>query len=283
MATKGETYNLIALNDIIPEADDNETKYKWNGALKNISDMNPTEYATTIFIVSGITSQTLVSDEITIALVKTGSTYDITATATYAPKSALSIQVEIGDTIYPLSLGVGAMSASTTTTIPSTQEEPFVKSCVITPSNDTTYSYIPKLPTRDSFTGYLGVYLQKDITGITVEEIASMTMVNVPVTGDGVTLTYGIPQRDKQTPTQEELENYRWCLLFAIPRYVFDTNRYKITDSVFGKSTGFTYQGSFTLNGAEYVLLANHCENTEFIGRYSGIINYNYNVKYLAN
>ena len=73
------TYNAIAEHPIIPEFDDTEEKFKWNGALLNLSDLPFNEYTKTIYNISGeITGDTKVlTNTVTLDCVNTGDTYEV--------------------------------------------------------------------------------------------------------------------------------------------------------------------------------------------------------------
>ena len=139
----GDTYNLIADNDIIPWLDDSEIKYKWNGALRNLSDMEPEDYATTIFnvnIISSITSTTKEENEIVLSVGTdaTDNVFTIVASASKNVTSDITLTVNFAGKSYTVVIPNGEKSATMKTTEEVTPTTPSIDSANINPSTDDT-------------------------------------------------------------------------------------------------------------------------------------------------
>ena len=208
MAKRGDTYNLIADNDIIPEWDDNEIKYKWNGALRNLSDMEPEDYATTTFcvnIISSITSTTKEENEITLSVKVdlTDNTYTIVASAQKEVASNIILNVDFMNDTYVVEISKSQSSGSTKTDKAVTSTKPTIDSATIMPATDDKYQYNVVIePSEDSYTAYYGPWLDYKRGSISTEEIVALPAVNV--TTEAKEISFTIPKRTIPNPTEEE-------------------------------------------------------------------------------
>ena len=284
MAKTGDTYNLIADNDIIPEWDDNEIKYKWNGALRNLSDMEPIDYATTTFnvnIVSAITSTTKEENEIVLSVEPdTNNKYKIVANAAKEVTSDITITVQfMGESVIVI-LPNGTKSGATNTGKNVTSPTPTIDSASLSPATDDTYQYnITIEETGDSYTAYYGPWLDYKRGSISTEEIVALPAVNV--TSEEKEISFTIPQRTIVSPTEEQWKDFKYCLLLAVPKSAYEGTHYVVKDTVFGMVLDMEYQGNFVLNGKDYALLASLATGTEFTAKSNRdvILSYNINSK----
>ena len=208
MAKTGDTYNLIADNDIIPWLDDSEIKYKWNGALRNLSDMEPDDYATTIFnvnIISSITSTTKEENKIVLSVEPDTSdnTYTIVASADKEVASDIILVVNfLGNSVIvtiPKSQKIG----QTKTNNPIVPETPSINSATISPSTDDKYQYNVVIEdAKDNYTAYYGPWLDYKRGTISTEEIVALPAINVTLEEKEISFT--LPQRTIVNPTEEE-------------------------------------------------------------------------------
>lgn len=285
MAQTGSTYNLIADNDIIPWMDDNEIKYKWNGALTNLSNMDPKDYATTIFniygvVVTAVTGSTLVSNEVKLEVKEEDNVYVVEITTSQPILSEQTLDITVGGVQKRLVLSKGSTSGKVSTDIPTTESKPSISEAKITPGKDSTYTYDVEIPiVGEEFISYHGTVLEKDANSLSTADIAAMDMVVIDVTGQ--TLNFVIPARAVEDPTAEDLKNCTYCLIFCLPKQIYDEGKYKIVDSGVGQSSGFQKNpATFTINKTEFVLLCNYSEGNEFVGRYGKDISYNFKANY---
>lgn len=281
----GDTYNLIADNDIIPWLDDSEIKYKWNGALRNLSDMEPEDYATTIFnvnIISSITSTTKEENEIVLTVEPdtTDDTYTIVATAQKPVTSDITLTVSfMGDSITVV-IPKSESSVKTKTDKPVEPSTPSIDSATISPATDDTYQYNVIIESsEDSYTAYYGPWLDYKRGTISTEEIVALPAINV--TSEEQEISFTIPKRNIQNPTEEEWKEFEYCLLLALPKNVYEGKHFIIKDVVFGMELELQYQGDFILGGKDYALLANIATGTEYTAKSNRdvILSYNINSK----
>lgn len=274
--TKNSSYNLIADNDVIPWLDDNETKYKWNGALTNLSDMDPKDYATTTFnvnIISGITGTTREENPVAIELVEGTDIYTIKVSSSKPVASELTIAVVLSGDTYSLKLPVLETSVTQTTTIPVSQMVE-IESATIVPSKDDTYQYNVVLPESDvKFTAYYGPYAEYKKGTISTEDIVALPAITVTTTEQEISFVL------KQRKSSEITEDDKYCLLLAVPYNVYEKHSFVIKDKVFGNDLMLSLQGNFMLNNKKYALLASIAEGNEYTAKGNRDVTLLYGIK----
>lgn len=278
----GDTYNLIADNDIIPWLDDSEIKYKWNGALRNLSDMEPEDYATTIFnvnIISSITSTTKEENEIVLSVGTdaTDNVFTIVASASKNVTSDITLTVNFAGKSYTVVIPNGEKSATMKTTEEVTPTTPSIDSANINPSTDDTYQYNVVIEgSTESYTAYYGPWLDYKKGTISTEEIVALDIVNV--TSQEQEISFTIPKRNIPNPTEEEWKEFQYCLLLALPYNAYEGKHFIIKDTVFGMEAELQYQGTFALSGKDYALLASIAEGTEYTAKSNRDVVLSYNI-----
>ena len=286
---QGYTYNAIAEHPIIPEFDDNEIKYKWNGALLNLSDMPFDEYGKTIFNVTGtVTGDTkVVTNSITLSFDEGGETYAIVGTLEYPTDKQVTVTLNVEGESSPvvITIPAGATNASASTSISTGENLPKITSALVSPVKDDNYTYkviIPEIIT-DNFTAYFGVCPESRIANIDADEVASMDMVLVKE--EALPINYTIPARDVQFPTEEELKAYRYGLVLSLPKPVFDNTQYKIVGHIFHEDVTdmFVKQGDIVIGTTQYTLLTWIPKPDEYIytARYNEEIEYPFDINYV--
>jgi len=278
----GDTYNLIADNDIIPWLDDSEIKYKWNGALRNLSDMEPEDYATTIFnvnIISSITSTTKEENEIVLSVGTdaTDNVFTIVASASKNVTSDITLTVNFAGKSYTVVIPNGEKSATMKTTEEVTPTTPSIDSANINPSTDDTYQYNVVIEgSTESYTAYYGPWLDYKKGTISTEEIVALDIVNV--TSQEQEISFTIPKRNIPNPTEEEWKEFQYCLLLALPYNAYEGKHFIVKDTVFGMEAELQYQGTFALSGKDYALLASIAEGTEYTAKSNRDVVLSYNI-----
>ena len=278
------TYNAIAEHPIIPEFDDTEEKFKWNGALLNLSDLPFNEYTKTIYNITGeITGDTKVlTNTVTLDCVNTGDTYEVVISSQYPCNSELNITVEVDGAQIALTLPQGGSSAKASTTIPSASERPSLANVTVNPVKDDVYTYVvkakpapgPVIPTE--FDAYYGVYLEKNLNRLTADEVKSMG--KVLVNAEGSKIQYIIPHRDVQIQ-ESDIPNYKYALICAIPKTIYDNEKYSLMESTF-QVDDFVRLSNVEIDESQYTVLKNVKEDTEYVSRYMEDITYEFVVKY---
>lgn len=278
---EGYYYNAIAEHPIIPEFDDKEIKYKWNGALLNLSDLPVSEYTKTIFNVVGeVTGETKVlTNTIKLSYEKTGDTYEIVATPQYPCNDDVEITVTVAGESNPIkiSLKKGASSGRAATTIPSSSPEPEVSEPTVDPIKDDVYTYVVKTPTQSptEFDLFYGIYLEKDLANLTPAIVSAMSTATADF--EGAILQYVIPQRDVEID-ESDIPNYKYALICAIPKDVYDDELYTITETTF-QADDFVRLTNMTIGSQEYTVLKNTKEDYEYVSRYKEDITYEFIIK----
>lgn len=276
MSSSGYPYNLIAEHDIIPMIDDLTTKYKWNGLLTNLDDLDPSEYVKTIFnvvgvAITGITGSTLVSNPITISVEESGDAYDVVAEAKYSPNVDIDITVSVGGVQQTLRLSSGVKKVSKSTGIPISEEAPAVSQATLSVQEDEVYTYSVILPEAEvtNFVAYYGVVKEgKAESGLSTSDILGQTTETI--TTEGTVLTFTVPARTIKNPTEEELKDNTYCLIFALPLDVYESGKYTIVDNILHLTSGFEKQNvTFDINGKTYTLLCDYSEENVFLGGYN--------------
>lgn len=278
----GDTYNLIADNDIIPWLDDSEIKYKWNGALRNLSDMEPEDYATTYFnvvIISSITSTTKQENEIVLSVGTdaTDNVFTIVASASKNVTSDITLTVNFAGKSYTVVIPNGEKSATMKTTEEVTPTIPSIDSANINPSTDDTYQYNVVIEgSTESYTAYYGPWLDYKKGTISTEEIVALDAINV--TSQEQEISFTIPKRNIPNPTEEEWKEFQYCLLLALPYNAYEGKHFIVKDTVFGMEAELQYQGTFALSGKDYALLASIAEGTEYTAKSNRDVVLSYNI-----
>lgn len=278
------TYNAIAEHPIIPEFDDNEEKFKWNGALLNLSDLPFSEYTKTIYNVAGsVTPEpTVVPNLITLSLENTAETYEVVATMEYPSDRDITVTVTVEGESGPVSVVVpaGSMSEKKAISRPSSSSRPAISNPSVDPVKDDTYTYQVTVeePITDKFRAYFGTYLEKNLSGITPEDVVTMDLDMVDSVG--VLLKFEIPPRDVEHITDSEMENYRYALSLAIPKAIYDGGNYSLLEHTFQSESGFVKKEDIVLNSKQYTLLTRTSDGTEFVSRYMRTIEYQFDLKY---
>lgn len=278
MSSSGYPYNLIAEHDIIPMIDDLTTKYKWNGLLTNLDDLDPSEYVKTVFnvvgiAITGITGSTLVSNPITISLEEDqeNEVYVVVAEAKYAPNEEVTVTVSVGETQQVLTLASGVKKARKATAIPVSEEAPKVSQATLSIQKDEVYEYSVVLPESKltNFVAYYGVVKEaKAESGLTTSDVLGQT--TEVITTEGTVLSFTVPARTIKNPNEEEIKDNTYCLIFALPVEVYDSGKYSIVDNVLHLTSGFEKQNvTFTINGKEYTLLCDYSDENVFLGAYN--------------
>ena len=286
---QGYTYNAIAEHPIIPEYDDNEIKYKWNGALLNLSDMSFEEYGKTIFNVTGsVTGETkVVTNSITLTFDDSGTEYAIVGTIEYPTDKQIVVSLSVEGESNPvvITIPANAANASASTSISTSESQPKITGAAVSPTKDDNYTYkviIPEIIT-DKFTAYFGVCPESRIANIEADEVASMDMVMV--TEEAIAINYLIPARDVKDPTEEELKAYRYGLVLALPKPVFDNTQYNIVGHTFHEDVTdmFVKQADIVIGTTQYTLLTWIPAPDEYIytARYNEEIEYPFDIKYV--
>ncbi len=285
---QGYTYNAIAEHPIIPEYDDNEIKYKWNGALLNLSDMSFEEYGKTIFNVTGtVTGDTkVVTNSITLTFDDSGTEYAIVGTIEYPTDKQIVVSLSVEGESNPvvITIPANAANASASTSISTSESQPKITGATVSPAKDDNYTYkviIPEIIT-DKFTAYFGVCPESRIANIEADEVASMDMVMV--TEEAIAINYTIPARDVDLPL-EELGPYRYGLVLALPKPVFDNTQYNIVGHNFHEDVTdmFLKQADIIIGTTQYTLLTWIPAPDEYIytAKYMKEVEYPFDIKYV--
>ena len=278
------TYNAIAEHPIIPEFDDNEEKFKWNGALLNLSDLPVSDYTKTIYNVAGsVTPEpALESNFITISLANSAETYEVVATMENPSDRNITVTVTVDGESGPVSVVIpaGSTTAKKAISRPSSSSRPTMEDPSVDPVRDDTYSYKVTIeePVTNKFRAYYGTYLEKNLSAITSEDVSTMDLDMVD--SEGVLLKFEIPPRDIEHITDADIENYKYALTLAIPKAIYDGGSYSLLEHTFQSESGFVKREDIVMNSKQYTLLTRTSEGTEFVSRYMKTIEYQFDLKY---
>ena len=288
--SQGYTYNAIAEHPIIPEFDDNEIKYKWNGALLNLSDLPVSDYTKTIYNIAGsVTSETeVITNTLSVSLQNTGETYELVVNAQYAPEKDITVKVKVEGEESPVSvlISAGATSASQSTSIPSSSPRPGLSNASVSPSKDGTYTYqvaIEQVIT-DKFKAYYGQFYESDLN-----DMASLIpgMRAEMVDSAGTDMTFTIPAVDFTYTSTTQMEEFKYGLVLALPQSVYDADQYFLSEqSTPGvKEEGFIFKESQVIDSVEYAILCRTDEGWVFVPNDAesggGDAEYVFNIKYV--
>ena len=261
---EGYPYNAIAEHPIIPEFDDT-LKWKWNGALLDLSEMSFDEYGKTIFNVvgtitgstTGDTGSSVTTNSATISYDDTGDNYAIVATLQYPSESELTITVKADGVQSPVSITIpaGETSGKTTIPVPTSESKPALSEPTVSPAKDGTYSYNVVLPdvVTDKFKAYYGVWPQRLFNELTADEIMAMDIEMVD--SAGIVLNYVIPGTDIRFTTEEEMIAFANVLVLAIPKSIYDGGKYKIIEKTFGDDAEFYKKSDVVILNNQYTIL----------------------------
>lgn len=278
------TYNAIAEHPIIPEFDDTEEKFKWNGALLNLSDLPVGEYTKTVFNIAGsVTGETsVVTNAISVNCVNTGDTYEIVATMQYPSDSDITVSVNVEGESEPVSVAIprGSMSAKRSISRVSSSPAPSVSNPSVIPVKDDDYTY--KVTINEyigsEFKAYYGAYLQKNLDTLDASAVSSMD--NQVINDEGKLLKFEIPMRGVEISSLSELENYRYALILAIPKTIYDNDKYSFLEHTFQSPSEFMKKGNLEIGGLQYTVLYRVSDDMQFVSRYMETIEYEFDLKY---
>ena len=283
------SYNAIAEHPIIPEYDDTEEKFKWNGALLNLSDLPFSEYTKTVYNVTGeVTGDTKVlTNSITLTCVNTGETYEVVASAQYPCNSELNITLNVGGENVSLTLPQGGSEVKATTSIPATSDKPSMSNVTVNPVKDDVYTYVVSTepgpgpePVVKGFKAYYGVYIEKNLNNLTGDYIATMPIVTVNADDpEGVVLQYIIPHVDIHIE-ESDIPNYKYALICAVPKTIYDNSNYSLLERTF-PSDDFVRMSNMEVNGVQYTVLKNVKDGMQYVSRYMTDITYEFVIKYV--
>lgn len=278
------TYNAIAEHPIIPEYDDNEEKFKWNGALLNLSDLPVSEYTKTVYNISGeITGSTpsVPTNVVTVDCVNTGETYEVIATMQYPSETEITVTVSVEGEAEPVSVTVapGNVMGRRSLTRSSSSPRPAVTNPSVSPVKDENYTYQVSIAESvvDKFKAYYGVWLEMRLSGLTSDVITSMNLEQID--SEGMLLKYMIPQADVQI-TEEQIEYYKYALILAIPKSVYDGGYYSLLEHTFQSDAEFVKKEDMLIGTTQYTILYRVSEGMQFVSRYMQTIEYDFDLKY---
>lgn len=280
---EGYTYNAIAEHPIIPEYDDNEIKYKWNGALLNLSDLPVNEYTKTVFNITGsVTGETTVTgNAINVNTVNTGDTYELVVSMQYPSNSNIELTLTVTGEDEPVKILIpaGSISEKVTLRTPSQSPAPTISDPVVSPVKDADYAYQVVLPEviLDKFKAYHGVYIQKSISAMTSEDIATMDVDMID--SEGTVLKFAIPLRDVQIE-EAQISDYKYALILALPKTVYDAGSYSLLEHTFQSPSEFEKLGDVVIGTSMFTVLYRVGEDMEFVSRYMKEIEYEFDLKY---
>lgn len=288
--SQGYTYNAIAEHPIIPEFDDNETKYKWNGALLNLSDLPVSDYTKTIYNIAGsVTSETeVVTNTLSVSLENTGDTYELVVNAQYAPEADITVRLTVEGESSPVEvvLNKGSLSAKTALSIPSSAARPGLSNASVSPSKDNTYTYqvaIEQIIT-DKFKVYFGQFYEDELDDMQ-NLIPGMNSDMVDTAGTNMTFT--IPAVDFTFTSTTQMEEFKYGLVIAIPKQIYEGNQYFLAEQQTPgiKEEGFIFKENDVIDGVEYSVLCRVGDGLEFVpndvASGGGDINYVFIIKYV--
>jgi hypothetical protein len=287
---EGYNYNAIAEHPIIPEFDETY-KWKWNGALLDLSELPFEEYTKTIFQTSGSggggstgsTGSSVVTNSVTLSYENTGSTYELVATMQYPSDTDITVSVNVEGESGKVSITVpaGSLTGSATLTRPSSDAKPAVTSPSISPVRDENYRYQVVLPEiiTEKFKCYYGTKLASTLNNIDSNTITSMSMEMID--NEGTLLKFIIPRRDKENITAQEAENYKYGLVLAIPKGVYDGESYELLEHAFQDKAVFDKLKDIVIGTASFTVLTKTSDGMQYLARYANEIEYDFDIKYM--
>jgi len=278
------TYNPIAEHPIIPEYDDNEEKFKWNGALLNLSDLPVDEYTKTVYVVAGSSGSTDVKiNKMTVSLDDSGSNYVVNVAMEYPSDVDITLTLSLSGGLDPIRINIpaGSTSVDYETTIPSSNPTPTLSNPVVDPVKDETYTFQVELPepVMSRFTVYYGTYMQNRLDSLDVNEITDMERATIDA--DPTTLRFTIPQRDVEEISESELDLYKYALILALPKQVFDGDNFSFKEKTFQSDAEFVKKEDVTIGDLRYTVLYKTSDDVQYVARYGVDINYEYVLKYI--
>ena len=288
--SQGYTYNAIAEHPIIPEFDDNEIKYKWNGALLNLSDLPVSDYTKTVYNISGnVTSETEVtSNVLSVSLVNTGATYEVIVNAQYPPEAQVTISLSIEGLANPVvvTIPAGTNKGSADTGIASSESRPVISTATVSPAKDEKYTYQIAIeqPIVDKFKVYYGQFYEDEL-----DDMSSLVpgMNSDMVDSAGTNMTFTIPAVDFVWESTEQMNEFKYGLVIALPKSVYDANQYFLSERQTPgvKEEGFIFKENLVIDGTQYTILCRTDDDTTFVPNDAssgeGDVEYVFNIKYI--
>ena len=285
----GYNYNAIAEHPIIPEFDDT-LKWKWNGALLDLSELPFEEYTKTIFQTSGSgggggdsTGGTKVkTNAVSVDYNTNGDVYELVATMQYPSDTEITVTVNVADEPAPVSIVVapGSITGRRTLTRSASQPKPAVSDPSVSPVKDETYTYQVVLPEviTDKFKAYYGVHPELQLNALTSDIVASMNVDMIDA--EGMTIKFEIPARDIQNITEAQFDQYKYALILAIPKTIYDANQFTFLEHTFQSPSEFTKKEDMVMGTTAYTILYRVSDDVEFLSRYMQTIEYIFDIKY---
>lgn len=284
----GYAYNPIAEHPIIPEFDDT-LKWKWNGALLDLSELPFDEYTKTVFQTSGSgggggdTGGTqIVTNAITVDCINTGDTYEVVATLQYPSDTEVTVTLNVAGESGPVSIVIpaGSITAREQLSTPSIDPKPSLSDPAVSPIKDDNYTFQVILPETitNKFKAYYGVYPEATISALTSDDI--MTMDVEMIDSEGMTLRFEIPPRDILDIEEEDYYLYKYALIIAIPKTIYDNHKFSFVEHTFQSPSEFEKKEDLVIGTSSYTVLYRVSEDVEFISRYMETIDYTFDIKY---
>lgn len=287
---EGYNYNAIAEHPIIPEFEDT-LKWKWNGALLDLSELPFDEYTKTIYHTSGSGGggddesggTKVITNSVTLSYDESGANYEIVASVQYPTESELTVTVDVEGESAPVNVVIpaGAMRGRFMMSRPTTDPKPVLSDPSISPVKDENYTYVVVVPEviKDKFKAYYGVILQSKLNTVDGPKLMSMTADMID--SNGMTLKFTIPARDLQNVTDEQLLNdYRYALVVAIPQSVYDEVDYTFVEHTFQSESEFVFSKNLAIETSPYTLMVRTSDGMQYVSRYGTTIEYQFDMKY---
>ena len=284
----GYNYNAIAEHPIIPEFDET-LKWKWNGALLDLSELPFDEYTKTIFQTSGGgggstgSTPTIVTNAVTLSYDNSGANYEIVATMEYPSDTEITVTVTVADEPGPVSVVVpaGSVTGRRTLTRQSSEAKPSTSNPSVSPVKDENYTYQVVLPEviTDKFKAYYGVMYQSQLDSLTGDLLTSMNVDMIDA--EGMLLKFLIPSRDTLEITDDDIETLKCGLVVAMPKSVYDDGKYSLLEHTFQSPTEFVKYKELVLGTTSYAVLKLTYDDVQFVPRYNQEIEYDFDLKYV--
>ena len=288
----GYNYNAIAEHPIIPEFDETN-KWKWNGALLDLSELPFDEYTKTIFQTSGNggggggggtgSTPTIVTNAVTLSYENSGDTYEIVATMEYPSDTEVTVTVTVADEPAPVSVTVpaGSITGRKTLTRQSSAAKPSTSNPSISPVKDENYTYQVVLPEviTDKFKAYYGVMYESQLNGLTSDVLTTMDVDMID--SEGTLLKFHIPSRDTLEITDDDIETLRCGLVIAMPASVYEGGNYSLLEHAFQSQTEFVKYKELVVGTTSYAVLKLTYDDVQFVPRYNQEIEYDFDLKYV--
>ena len=286
----GYNYNAIAEHPLIPEFDDT-LKWKWNGALLDLSELPFEEYTKTVFQTSGSggggggdsTGGTKIkTNAVSVDYATNGDVYELVATMQYPSDTEITVTVSVADEPEPVEIVVapGSITGRKKLTRSSSEPKPTVSDPAVSPVKDETYTYQVVLPEviTDKFKAYYGVHPQSQLNSLTSDIIASMSVDMIDA--EGMTIKFEIPPRDIENITEDQFDDYKYALILAVPKAIYDENKFSFLEHTFQSPSEFTKKEDIVMGTSSYTVLCRTSEDVEFVSRFMQTVEYIFDIKY---